>query len=267
MSGTFYLVGTPIGNLRDISYRAIDTLNAVDIIACEDTRHSQILFNEYNIHKKLISYNKNNERASAQGIIKLLQEGKNIALVSDAGMPVISDPGNILVRELIDNNLPYTVIPGANAGLCAMILSGYDASSFTFIGFLNDKAKVKRAQLVQIKSSSVPCILYSSCHNLNADLGVLYDTLGARRVCVVKDITKMFERTTNFVLGEQTFDDPKGEYVIVVDKPDESTPSESIEEMYSSLIAEGMDKKQAMKTVASKFNISKSEVYKKVIDL
>lgn len=267
MSGTLYLVGTPIGNLRDISFRAIDTLKSVDVIACEDTRHSQILFNEYNIHKKLISYNKNNERASAQGIVQLLKDGKNIALVSDAGMPVISDPGNILVQVLIDNNLPYTIIPGANAGLCAMILSGFDASSFTFVGFLNDKAKVKRTQLALIKSSCVPCILYSSCHNLNADLVSLYETLGERRVCVVKDITKMFEHSTSFVLGEKTFDDPKGEYVIVVDKPVESTPDITIEEMYLSLVADGMDKKQAMKTVASKFNISKSEVYKKVIDL
>ena len=267
MSGTLFLVGTPIGNLKDITLRAIETLKMVDVIACEDTRHSQILFNEYDIHKRLISYNKNNERTSAQGIIKLLQEGKDVALVSDAGMPVISDPGNILVQQLIEHNLPYTIIPGANAGLCAMIMSGFDSSSFAFIGFLNDKAKVKRFQVELIKSLTIPCILYSSCHNLNDDLDLLYQTLGNRKVCVVKDITKMFERADSFALGEKTFDEPKGEYVIVVDKPNNPAPNETIEQLYLSLVSSGTEKKEAMKIVASKFNISKSEVYKKVIDL
>ena len=263
MTGTLYLVSTPIGNLKDMTYRAVETLQMVDVIACEDTRHSMILLNAYDIHgKKLISYNKNNERNSSQGIINLLRTGKNVALISDAGMPVISDPGNILVQTLLQENLPYTIIPGANAGLSALVLSGYDASEFLFVGFLSDKNKVKRTQLLTLKNATQTAILYSSCHNINDDLASLYDTLGARQVCIVKDITKMFESVTHITLGCFTLDDPKGEYVIVIDKPTETAPSESIEDMYSRLTKDGMDKKDAMKQIASAYQMSKSEVYK-----
>ncbi|MFQ6773402.1 MAG: 16S rRNA (cytidine(1402)-2'-O)-methyltransferase [Clostridia bacterium] len=267
MTGTLYLVSTPIGNLKDMTYRAVETLQMVDVIACEDTRHSMILLNAYDIHgKKLISYNKNNERNSAQGIINLLRTGKNVALISDAGMPVISDPGNILVQTLLQENLPYTIIPGANAGLSALILSGYDASEFLFVGFLSDKNKVKRTQLNTLKNATQTAILYSSCHNINDDLNSLHDTLGERSVCVVKDITKLFENVEHFVLGSYKLNDPKGEYVIVVDKPTNITPCENLEDMYDRLINEGIDKKDAMKQVASAFKISKSEVYKQLLN-
>ena len=136
-----YIVATPIGNLKDISLRALETLKSVDFIACEDTRHSQILLSNYEIKKPLISYHKFNERECADKIVELLKSGKSVALVSDAGMPIISDPGNILVKVLIENDLEYTVIPGASAGITALALSGLDASRFTFLGFMVQRNK------------------------------------------------------------------------------------------------------------------------------
>ena len=134
---TLYLVGTPIGNLQDMTLRAIETLKSVDLIACEDTRHSKILLDKYEIKAKTIAYHKFNEQNSADGIIELLKQGKEVAVISDAGMPVISDPGNILAQKLVENNIKFTVVPGANAGLSALILSGFDASKFAFF----DKTK------------------------------------------------------------------------------------------------------------------------------
>ena len=267
MSGKLYLVATPIGNLKDITYRAVEVLSSVDIIACEDTRHSRILLDAYNIHgQKLISYNKNNERNSTNGIIKLLKEGKNIALISDAGMPVISDPGNILVDCLIKENLDYTIIPGANAGLSALVLSGYDATSFCFVGFLSDKNKVKNKQLSDIKAWPNTCILYSSCHNINDDLRTLYEHLGEREVCIVKDITKMFETVSWQKLSTAHIEDAKGEYVLVIKHGDESGAKGDLHDRYQDLIGQGEDKKMAMKILATEYKLSKSEVYKILLD-
>ena len=139
-----YFVATPIGNLKDISLRAIEVLESVDVIACEDTRNSLKLLNHYNINKKLIAYHKFNERNSADGIISLLKQGKNIAVISDSGMPVISDPGGILIEKLKQNNLEYTVVPGANAGLCALLLSGLSSTTYTFVGFLPEQNKDRK---------------------------------------------------------------------------------------------------------------------------
>ena len=147
-----YFVATPIGNLEDISIRAINVLRECDVIACEDTRHSKILLNHYNINTKTIAYHKFNETNSADGIIKLLKDGKNVAVISDAGMPVISDPGQILTKKLLENDLPFTVVPGANAGLSALILSGFDASKFAFFGFLSEKNKELKSALESIKN-------------------------------------------------------------------------------------------------------------------
>ena len=164
-----YFVATPIGNLKDISLRALEVLNFVDIIACEDTRKSLILLNHYNIKKRLISYHKNNEKISAEGILKLLQQGKNIAVISDSGMPVISDPGSVLIDVLKKNNQPYSVIPGANASLSALILSGLNSKSFSFFGFLPEKNKDRIEFLNSIKNYTTTLIFYVSPHNLLKD--------------------------------------------------------------------------------------------------
>ena len=139
-----YLVATPIGNLKDITYRAVEILKEVDEIACEDTRHSLTLLNAYGIKKPLVAYHKFNERESGEKIIEKLKQGKNIALITDAGLPVVSDPGNVLVNMLLENGLEYTVIPGASACLSALVLSGLDASRFTFIGFLPEKKAIEK---------------------------------------------------------------------------------------------------------------------------
>ena len=185
-----YFVSTPIGNLEDISFRAINTLKSCDIIACEDTRHSKILLDHYNIKVKTIAYHKFNENNSADGIIALLNEGKSVAVISDAGMPVISDPGNILAKKLHENNIKYTIVPGANAGLSALILSGFDANQFAFFGFLSEKNKELKKQLNDIKTFNGTKIIYSSKYNLNKDLSSIYSVLNNVNIAIVSEITK-----------------------------------------------------------------------------
>ena len=149
-----YFVATPIGNLKDISYRAVETLNNVDVIACEDTRHSLTLLNAYQIKKTLISYHKFNEREACQKIVDLLNQGKSVAVITDAGMPVISDPGNVLVKTLIENGLEYTVVPGASAFTSALVLSGAGSERFCFVGFLPDKKSQREELLLSFKNTS-----------------------------------------------------------------------------------------------------------------
>jgi len=167
-----YIVPTPIGNLKDITLRALDVLNNVDIIACENTKHSQILLNHYNIKTRTISYHKFNENIGQNKIVKLLQEGKNVALISDAGMPLISDPGYVLVKELEKNNIPFTVLPGASASVCAMVMSGFDTQQFLFYGFLKGKLSEKIEALTKIKNINTPIIFYIAPHDLEKDLKI-----------------------------------------------------------------------------------------------
>lgn len=260
-----YFVATPIGNLKDISMRALETLNSVDIIACEDTRNSLKLLNHYNIKKKLISYHKFNEQSSSDGIIKLAEEGKDIAIISDAGMPVISDPGFVLIEKLKQAGIPYTVVPGANAGLCALLLSGFNTTRFTFIGFLPEKAKEKENLLNEIKSYKTTLIFYVSPHNLIKDIETLKTHLGTRKACLVKEITKLHESTLSFSLGDELDIEAKGEYVLIVEEMINNTSANtnaSIEEQVIQLMNSGIDKNQAIKTVAKNNNMPKNEVYK-----
>lgn len=258
-----YFVSTPIGNLEDISIRAINTLKSVDIIACEDTRHSKILLDNYGITAKTIAYHKFNEHVSADGIIALLKEGKNVAVISDAGMPVINDPGNILARKLHEEAIPYTIIPGANAGLCALILSGFDATKFAFFGFLSEKNKELKQQLSEIKSFNGTKILYSSKHNINKDLSSLHSALGDVRVAIVSEITKMHE-TTNIITLPYQLNNPKGEFVLVIEQPEQSavetpTDKELLKELTTLLKTQ--DKNIAIKTLKEKYGLTKSYIY------
>lgn len=252
-----YFVATPIGNLKDISLRALETLNQVDIIACEDTRKSLILLNHYNIKKRLISYHKNNETNSANGIIELLKQGNNIAVISDCGMPVISDPGNILVKKLQENNMEYTIIPGANAGLSALVLSGFDASKFMFLGFLPDKQKSRNTLLQSIKNLQTTLIFYVSPHDVQKTLLVLFENLGDRQVCLVGEITKMFEKTLFFNLADIPEFEPRGEYVLIVEGAKNSNPLQNltIAEQVEFYINLGLTKKDALKRVAKDNNL------------
>ena len=252
-----YFVATPIGNLKDISHRAIEVLNQVDVIACEDTRKSMILLNHYEIKKRLISYHKNNEYNSAKGIVELLNSGKDVAVISDSGMPVISDPGSVLIEKLKENGLEYTIIPGANAGLSALVLSGFDASKFTFLGFLPEKNKVRNDILNSVKNYETTLIFYLSPHNVKKDLETMFTHLGAREVCLVGEITKIHEKKLFFNLAEIPEFEARGEYVLVVEggKKRDEMSSLSISEQVEFYIQSGLTKKEALKQVAKENKI------------
>ena len=260
-----YFVSTPIGNLKDITLRALEVLKNVDVIACEDTRNSLKLLNHYDIHKKLIAYHKFNEKNSSDGIIALLNEGKNVAVISDAGMPVISDPGQTLIEKLKQNNLEYTVVPGANAGLCALLLSGLDSTKFTFIGFVPDDKKQREKLLNEVKEYKSTLIFYVAPHDVTEIVKQLHESFGTRKACLVNEITKMFEKTFDFELSQNFEFDAKGEYVLVVEgnKQEEQNDfaSMSIKEHLLYYINLGEDKNSAIKKVAKQRGLPKNEVY------
>lgn len=262
-----YFVSTPIGNLKDITLRALETLKEVDLILCEDTRHSLKLLDFYDIKKPLMSYHKFNEKERVDEVITLLSEGKNVAVISDAGTPVISDPGNVLSIALRENNVDFTVIPGATAFVPALILSGRDASKFTFVGFLPEKNKDKDALLKTVESNEQTLIFYSAPHDVNRDLKYLGEKLGDRGVSVVKEITKIHEKTYVGTLCGLQIDEPKGEFVIIVDgnfgKAKEFTLTEK--EHVELYLSKGYSKKDAIKIVAEERGVSKNSLYKYTI--
>ena len=263
-----YFVGTPIGNLKDISLRALEVLKSVDEIACEDTRHSLGLLNAYEIKKPLFSYHKFNERESGEKIIEKLKQGKNIAVITDAGMPVISDPGNILTQMLVENGLEFTVIPGACAFVSALVLGGLDSSKFCFLGFLPDKNSERKAFLEKYKNLDVTLIFYSAPHDVKKDIESIYSVYGSRRAVAVKEITKLHERAERFDLKDGLSQDPKGEYVLLVEGA--SNENENLllteKEHIELYISQGLDKKEALKKVAKERGVSKSSLYKYTLE-
>ena len=257
-----FFVSTPIGNLEDISLRAINTLKSCDVIACEDTRHSKILLDHYGIIAKTIAYHKFNENNSADGIIALLNEGKNVAVISDAGMPVISDPGNILAKKLHENNIKYTIIPGANAGLSALVLSGFDSTQFAFFGFLSEKNKELKTQLNDIKNFNGTKIVYSSKYNLNKDLTNLHSTLGEVKVAIVSEISKLNEKVEVVTLP-YSHENPKGEFVLVIENKIEEQVEVTDEILLNEMqeLLKENDKQTTFKILKEKHNLTKSYVY------
>ena len=263
-----YFVATPIGNLKDITYRAVETLSAVDEIGCEDTRHSLTLLNFYGIKKPLFAYHKFNEKEECEKIINKLKSGKNIAIISDAGMPVVSDPGNLLAKALIENGLEFTVVSGANAALSALVLSGFNADKFCFLGFLPEKKSDRESLLKEYKNLTATLIIYSAPHDIKKDIETLYSALGDRKVAAVKEITKIHERTEIFNLKDGYDKEPKGEYVLIVEgaKRGEEYANLTEEEHFKKYLAEGMDKKDAIKRVAKERGVPKSSLYKYTIE-
>ena len=265
-----YFVATPIGNLKDISLRAIDTLKSADIIFCEDTRHSLKLLNHYGIKKTLKSCHKFNERESAELIIKEAREGKEIAVISDAGMPVISDPGNKVCEELKKEGIPYTVVPGANAFLSALILSAFPSDRFAFLGFLPDKASESKKVLERYKNLDMTLCLHCAPQDIDRTISLGYSVLGERNACAVREITKIHEEAIPFKLSQGLQGEKRGEYVLLIEgAKEEEMPLNNLSERehilhYMSL---GMDKKEAVKQVAKDRGISKSEIYKFSIDI
>ncbi|HOV98571.1 MAG TPA: 16S rRNA (cytidine(1402)-2'-O)-methyltransferase [Bacteroidota bacterium] len=219
-SGILYIVSTPIGNLEDISFRALNILSNVDRIACEDTRKTAILLNHYNIHKPLISYYSYNEVRRVPDLIEKLLQGSSIALVTDAGTPGISDPATILVREALAKKIKIVPIPGASALLAAIIVSGFSIDSFVFEGFLPHK-KGRQSRLEELRSETRTIVIYESPHRLFKTLQQLYDVLGDRQIAVCRELTKKFEEVIrgrlSVVLKELKNKTPRGEYVLVIE--------------------------------------------------
>ncbi len=275
--GMLYIVSTPIGNLQDITLRALQTLKDVDFILCEDTRHSIKLLNHFDIKKPLISYHKFNEISVADNIIKELRNGKNVALISDAGTPLISDPGYILVDKLIENGIEFTVIPGANALLPALILSGFDTGKFLFLGFLPKKKSKREKMLEEIKDSAFPVIIYVSPHELRDVLGSIEIILPQRRLSLSKEISKIHETTYRGSAAEITTmleDEIKGEYVLVFDKQAdndivpvdiEQITDIELKQLFDNILIDIPNKKEALKKLAEKLQINKHVLYNRLL--
>lgn len=260
-----YFVSTPVGNLKDISLRAIEVLGSVDVIACEDTRTSLKLLSRYEIRKPLVAYHKFNERTEAEKLTDLLVQGKNVAVITDAGTPCVSDPGNVLTALLKEKGLEYTAIPGATAFVPALLLSGMDCSRFAFIGFLPEKTAEKDELFRKYKGLDMTLIFYCAPHDLHKTISSLYKGLGDRRCCAVKEITKLHEKTETFLLSEGSKEEnPRGEYVLIVEggKSENDFGGLTTEEELKLLVSRGMRKTEAVKQVAKERGIVKSEVYR-----
>lgn len=265
-----FFVGTPIGNLKDISLRALETLRQADVIFCEDTRHTVKLLNAYEIKKPLLSCHKFNEKEAAEKIIAAEREGKTAAVVSDAGMPVISDPGNVLCTLLREAGVDYTIVPGPNAALSALILSALPADRFAFIGFLPEKQSQRKSVLERCKNYDCTLLFHVAPQDLDRDISAMYAAFGERRACAVREITKLYEESVPFNLSEGYKGERRGEFVIVVEGADSAeNPLNALSERdhilhYMSL---GMDKKEAVKKAAKDRGVSKSELYKFSLDI
>lgn len=265
-----YFVATPIGNLKDITLRALETLRECDAVFCEDTRHSIKLLNAYEIKKPLYSCHKFNEREAAQKIIALAGEGKNVAVISDAGMPVISDPGNVVCSALREAGVAYTVVPGANAFLSALVLSALPADRFAFIGFLPDKEGERRAVLERYKNLDLTLCFHVAPQDVDRHISSIYSVFGARRACAVREITKLHEEAVSFNLSQGLEGEKRGEYVLIVEGAKEvENPLNDMSEREHILhyMRAGYDKKEAVKLAAKDRGVTKSELYKFSIDL
>ena len=265
-----YFVATPIGNLKDITFRAMETLRAVDEIYCEDTRHTLKLLNAYEIKKPLIACHKFNEREAAEKIIASASAGKSVAIVSDAGMPVISDPGSVVCAALKEAGLEYTVVPGANAFLSALVLSALPADRFAFIGFLPDKEGERKRVLERYKDCDLTLCFHVAPQDVDRHVASMYAAFGDRRACAVREITKLHEEAVSFTLAEGLKGDKRGEYVIVVEGAAErENPLNALSERehIQHYMAQGLDKKEALKQAAKDRGVTKSSLYKFTLDL
>ncbi|GMQ60276.1 16S rRNA (cytidine(1402)-2'-O)-methyltransferase [Vallitalea sediminicola] len=280
MSGKLYLVATPIGNLEDITYRAIRILSEVDVIAAEDTRHTRKLLNHFNINTSLTSYHEHNKIEKGPYLIKKLQEGKTIALVTDAGTPGISDPGEDLVRLCRTNDIEVTSAPGAVALITGLILSGRSTRSFVFEGFLPHDKKDRNNILKKLKNEHRTIVLYEAPHRLKQTLKQLLESLGNRDISITRELTKKFEEIDNTTLDEAVnkygTELPRGEFVLIIEgraledlrnEEIEKWENISIEKHYNKYIEEGLDKKNAMKQVAKDRGTSKRDIYNYLIKL
>lgn len=280
-TGTLYLCATPIGNLDDITYRVLDTLKSVDIIAAEDTRNSIKLLNHFDIHTEMTSYHEYNKVEKAEYLIGLLQEGKNIALITDAGTPAISDPGEVLVRLCHENGIRVTSLPGPAACIVALTLSGLSTRRFVFEGFLPgaDEKKERKRRLETLKNEHRTIIMYEAPHHLKGTLSDLEETLGDRKITLCRELTKKFEEITpttiRSAINYYRDNDPRGEYVLVIEgvslreldkKEQEEWSKLTLKEHMAYYEESGMSHKDAMKQVASDRGVGKRDIYKALLE-
>lgn len=278
--GKLYIVGTPIGNLDDITIRAVNTLRNVDVILAEDTRQTLKLLNHFEISKHMISYHRHNEDDKIEKIVEILNSGKNLALVSDAGMPIISDPGQNLIKYLVKNNYDIEVVPGVTALITAIVKSGLDSTRFTFEGFLSVNKKQRKERLKSLVNETRTMIFYEAPHKILSTLKDMYEYFGNRDICIARELTKIHEeyRYTNFKDAIINIEENgiKGEIVLVISGASEDKINEEknkeIEQINSlELVKEymknGDTKKDAIKKVAKLKGVNKDVVYKECLDI
>ena len=274
MTGTLYVCATPIGNLEDITLRVLRVLKEVDLIVAEDTRHSGILLNHFEIHTPVTSYHEHNKYEKAEVLLDMLRKGKNIALITDAGTPAISDPGEVLVARCRDCGIAVSSLPGACACITALTMSGLPTRRFAFEAFLPADRKERRLVLEELKEETRTMVIYEAPHHLKKTLAELLETLGDRRVTVCRELTKMHEEGLRETLREACAayetEEPRGEYVLVIEGKSREEIAANAAENYASLsltehmqkyLAQGMDRKDAMRCVAKDRGCSRREVY------
>lgn len=278
MSGTLYLCATPIGNLEDITLRVLRTLKEVDLIAAEDTRNSIKLLNHFEIKTPMTSYHEFNKYEKAEGLIEKLKEGLDIALITDAGTPGISDPGEVLVRRVLEEGLSVTSLPGAAACITGLTMSGLSTRRFAFEAFLPSDKKERQQILKELREETRTIILYEAPHHLRKTLKDLYEAVGNRKVSIVKELTKkhetIFQASMEEAMAYYEENEPRGEYVILIEgkslleiqrEEQESWKDMEITEHMEYYEAQGLDRKSAMKQVAKDRGISKREVYQALL--
>lgn len=278
MAGILYLISTPIGNLEDITHRALRLLGEVDVIACEDTRHTQKLLSHYGIKTKTVSYHEHNERERAAELLKQLERGLDIAVVSDAGTPGISDPGFRLARIAIDSGVRVVPVPGASALITALVASGMPTDEFFFGGFLPARSGARRARLSEMRSIPATLIFYEGPHRIAATLKDARDMLGEREAVVARELTKMHEEIARGRLSElaerfSNSESARGEMVLIIDRTviqteggtDGGESLTSISALVTVLENEGLDHRAALKKAARQLGISRAEAYRRLV--
>jgi 16S rRNA (cytidine1402-2'-O)-methyltransferase len=276
MPGTLYLVATPIGNLADITHRALQILRDVDLIACEDTRHTRKLLQHYGIDTKTISYHEHNEQQRAGELIELIKQGSDVAIVSDAGTPSISDPGFRLVRAAVEQNIGIVPLPGPSALISALIAAGLPTDQFFFGGFLPARSSARRARFDELRSIPGTLIFYEAPHRLATSLRDAHEILGEREAVVARELTKLHEEIRRGRLSElaehySSSEQPRGEIVLLIDRTvldDAAARSEkpaSIAALVKQFETDGLDHRAALKKAARELGLSRAEAYRRLI--
>ncbi|HZJ45699.1 MAG TPA: 16S rRNA (cytidine(1402)-2'-O)-methyltransferase [Pyrinomonadaceae bacterium] len=274
MAGNLYVVATPIGNLGDITYRAVQILNEVSLIACEDTRHTRKLLQHYGITTRTISYHEHNEQQRTNELLELIKNGSDVALVSDAGSPTVSDPGFRIIQAAAKNDLTVVPVPGPSALVAALTVAGLPTDEFLFVGFLPAKALARKNKLGQLRSVEATLIFYEAPHRLAATLNDAVAVLGDRTAVVARELTKLHEQIKRGRLSElaehyASVENPRGEIVLLIDRhviePARTATKSSISEVVQRLESEGMDHRLALKKAARELGLSRAEAYRQML--